>query len=332
MGFFPQSHENFYFQQQLDEYDIDKQEEVYRFSNKPVNEDYKILKQELEGGINLDYMKPQNFNSGDKTGFPQSKIKLPKPNSNMTNLNQIFGNENESTVQAPPHDIIDKINFIFNSMSKNNINEKSNELKILLSNENIIKWFSNFFIVNRVSAENNNHQIYNELISMIDSKELNLLLYKDTVSFIKRLLVSENLAKDNKEKNVLKNLGSWLGIMTLAKNKPILAKDLDIKEIIFEAFENGKLMAIVTFVCRILDHSSKTKVFHPKNPWIQAILSVLAELYHKPYLKNSLKFEIEKIFKTLELDLTNFTQSRLLDNLIVCKDSPDFTKVFDIII
>jgi CCR4-NOT transcription complex subunit 1 len=320
--------------------------EFYKFNK---IEDYKLLKQDLEvgssslgitGGMN-DFTNPnqstvkplQNFNSGDKASFnyqhPSTKIKLPKPTSgNTANLNQIFGEGNESTVQAPPQEVVDKINFIFNSMSKNNITEKSNELKLILSNENIIKWFSNFFIVNRVSAENNNHQNYNELISHIDSKELNNLLYKDTVSFIKRLLLSENIAKDSKEKNVLKNLGSWLGIMTLAKNKPILAKDLDLKEIIFDAYENGKLGAIITFICRILDNSAKTKVFHPKNPWIQAILSVIAELYYKPHLKNPLKFEIEKIFKTtLELDLNNFPQSRLLDALIVCKDSPDFPKV-----
>ena len=112
-------------------------------------------------------------------------------------------------------------------MSKNNLADKSAELKGILNNENVIRWFSNFFIVNRVSAESNNHQIYHELITYIDSKDLNGLMIKDTISFIKRVLLSENIAKDPKEKKVLTNLGSWLGTLTIAKNKPILAKDLD---------------------------------------------------------------------------------------------------------
>ena len=273
----------------------------------------------------------QNLNNLNQNAYNSCRPKLSKPNINSfqpNNLTQILvGAENESAFLSPPQDIIEKINFIFNSMSKNNITDKSIELKNLLSNENNLKWFSNFFILNRVSVENNNHGIYNELISLIDFKELNNLLIKDTIIFIKKLLNSENIAKETKEKNILKHLGSWLGIMTLAKNKPILAKELDLKEIIFDAYENGKLGPIITFVCKILEHSVKTKVFHPKNPWIQALLSVLAELYFRPSLKNNLRFEIDNIFKKLDLELSNYPQTRFLEGLIVCKDSLDFLKV-----
>ncbi len=115
--------------------------------------------------------------------------------------------------------------------------------------------------------------------------------------------------------------------MTLAKNKPILSKDLEFKELIFDAYQNGKLSAIISFICRILEHSSKTKVFHPKNPWIQAIMSVLYELYNKNQLKVPLKFEIENIFKKLEIDMSQVNQIRLLDNYVVCPNSADFTRV-----
>lgn len=244
------------------------------------------------------------------------------------NIVQILNSgEAEIAFVPPPQEVIEKIKFIFNSMSKNNISEKSNDLKMLLTNDNYMRWFSNFFIINRVSVENNNHAIYNDLITYIDSKELTNLLIKDTIIFIKKFLSSENLAKETKEKNILKHLGSWLGIMTLQKNRPILAKDLDLKELIFEAYENGKLGPIITFLCKILEQSIKTKVFHPKNPWINALLSLLAELYYKPNLKNNIKFEIDNIFKKLDADLQNFPQTRILDSLIVCKDSLDFLKV-----
>ena len=124
-----------------------------------------------------------SFISGEKstpgTYNQQSKTKLLKPTisgHNVANLTQILG-DSEITIQAPSQDIIDKINFIFNSMSKNNILDKSNDLKIILTNDNVIKWFSNFFILNRISVEYNNHQIYYELITYIDSKELNNPIY-----------------------------------------------------------------------------------------------------------------------------------------------------------
>lgn len=299
-------------------------------------EEIKNLKQDLDQDLNMsNNSKPQSFSSGGMDKVIQNNQNYqqrPKlsniNNSQSNNLTQILGNnEYENTFTNPPQEIVEKIKFIFNSMSKNNIAEKSNDLKIILSNDNYVKWFSNFFIVNRVSAENNNHIIYNDLIAFIDSKELNNLLIKDTIIFIKKLLNSENIAKETKEKNILKNLGNWLGILTLAKNRPILAKDLDLKELIFDAYENGRLGPIVTFVCKILEHSLKTKVFHPKNPWVQALLSVLAELYHRPNLKNTLKFEIDNIFKKIDLDLSNYPQTRILEGIIYIKDSPDFLRV-----
>jgi len=144
---------------------------------------------------------------------------------------------------------------------------------------------------------------------------------------IKKLIISEKLLKDNTEKNILKHLGSWLGIMTLARNKPILSKDLELKELIYDAYQNGKLTAIIPFICRILEHSFKTKVFHPKNPWIQAIMAILIELFHKNQLKINIRFEIENIFKKLEIDMNQVNQTRILENYVVNQNSPDFTKV-----
>jgi len=42
-------------------------------------------------------------------------------------------------------------------MSKVNIAEKSNDLKCILNSDILLRWFSNYFIINRVSGENNNH-------------------------------------------------------------------------------------------------------------------------------------------------------------------------------
>ena len=115
----------------------------------------------------------------------------------------------------------------------------------------------------------NYHLIYRDLIDLFNSKALNNFLINDTISTIKKLLTSETIL-DPSKRNFLKHLGNWLGMMTLAKNKPIFAKDLDLKEIIFDAYETGKLMAVVPLVIKILESSSKTKVFHSKNPWILA--------------------------------------------------------------
>lgn len=95
------------------------------------------------------------------------------------------------------------------------------------------------------------------------------------------------------------------------------------KLIIFEAYESGKLTAVIPLITKILEHTAKNRVFHIKNPWINALLLVLNEIYNKPNLKSNLKYEIEILFKKLEVD--RLTESKYLDKFQVIVNSPDFS-------
>ena len=77
------------------------------------------------------------------------------------------------------------------------------------------------------------------MIDNKDSKDLINYQIADTLKYIHRILNSKTL-EEQKEKNLLKNLGNWLGKITLFRNKPILAKDLDFRELLQNAYENGK--------------------------------------------------------------------------------------------
>ena len=299
--------------------------EVLKENNKDIYEKLEKKANELNG------TNEKNNNSNNENNSFVNLKKNLKPQTTSLKLqceindNNILGNGNMiENIPSPSQEIIDKIKSILNSITKSNLTEKAKEIKTIINSEKIERWFSNFF-VNKLSGENNNYQIYNDLITSIDSFELNKYMTKDTIFYIRKLLNSENLDKSIKEQNVLKNLGSWLGIITLSKNRPILAKDLDMKELIIDAYENGKLNIIIIFISKILEHSAKTKVFHPKNPWIQAILSLLAEISIKPNLKNKIKIEIDNLFQKLEFDMISPT-SKLLDNKKVCQNSADFSK------
>ena len=51
------------------------------------------------------------------------------------------------------------------------------------------------------------------------------------------------------------------------------------------------------------------QVFRPPNPWTMAIMNALAELHQDANLKLNLKFEIEVLCKTLNLDIAvSFTE------------------------
>lgn len=77
--------------------------------------------------------------------------------------------------------------------------------------------------------------------------------------------------------------------MTVAQNRPILARELDIKQLLVEAYGSEKLEKlkyVVTFVCRIFKESSKSTIFRPNNPWIRAILEILREINEWAIMNN----------------------------------------------
>lgn len=133
-----------------------------------------------------------------------------------------------------------------------------------------------------------------------------------------------------------------LGALTLARNQALRHKDLDVKTAIGDAYEQvtarvyitallsllqlclcfekmylgrsqttdwevaceqGKMIAVLPFVGKILDATKDSKSYRPSNPWIVGIMALLAEIYAMDRLKLNLKFEIEMVFRSLGLQV-----------------------------
>ena len=88
----------------------------------------------------------------------------------------------------------------------------------------------------------------------------------------------ERESKNNSgERSLLKNLGSWLGGLTIARLQPVLMIDLDVKGLIL-GIQAGRMIAVIPFVTKILEPAKDNYVFKPPNPWT-ALLALLAEIY-----------------------------------------------------
>jgi len=70
-----------------------------------------------------------------------------------------------------------------------------------------------------------------------------------------------------------------------------------------EGYDNQRLIVVIPFVCKVLEQCSTSKVFAPPNPWLMAIMRLLAEFFHYAELKLNLKFEIEVLCKNIKLDI-----------------------------
>ncbi|XP_077294792.1 CCR4-NOT transcription complex subunit 1 isoform X2 [Arctopsyche grandis] len=240
--------------------------------------------------------------------------------ANATNIDTLLvATDREEKITIPPDTIQDKIAFIFNNLSQLNLEAKCKELRDIIGDD-YWPWLSQYLVMKRASIELNFHVLYSNFLEFLKVKELCKMVTRETFRNIGVLLRSDKGIANFSDRSLLKNLGHWLGMLTLGRNKPILFVDLDFKGLILEAFHKGQqeLLYVVPFVAKVLESCAKSKVFKPPNPWTMSIMNVLAELHQEPDLKLNLKFEIEVLCKNLSVDVTNLKPATYLkdaDNL-----------------
>ncbi|XP_076470610.1 CCR4-NOT transcription complex subunit 1-like isoform X2 [Babylonia areolata] len=240
---------------------------------------------------------------------------FPKPSiATATNIDTLLAGQGKEEISVPPESLQDKVFFIFNNLSLANMNQKGEELKEHVGDE-YIPWVSQYLVMKRASIEPNFHVLYSNFIDVLKIMQLSNMVLKETYRNIKVLLQSDIKGVANfSDRSLLKNLGHWLGMMTLGKNKPILRSDMDLKSLVYEAYHKGaqELLYVVPFTAKVLESCAKSKVFKAPSPWTMAIMNVLAELHQEQELKLNLKFEIEVLCKTLGLDVKDLVPGNYL--------------------
>jgi CCR4-NOT transcription complex subunit 1 len=219
----------------------------------------------------------------------------------------------EGDLQLPPEELSDKILFIVNNLAPSNFDTKLSEMREQFLDE-YARWFANYLVDQRISTEPNNHQLYLRFVDALDRKTLLKFIIQETLVKSAAMLNAERTLSSSSERAILKNVGAWLGTITLARDRPIKHKNVSFKDILIEGFDSGRLIVAIAFVCKTLEPCAKSRVFKPPNPWLMAVISLLAELYHFAELKLNQKFEIEMLCKNLDVDLDTVEPTTVLRN------------------
>ncbi|CAK9174200.1 unnamed protein product, partial [Ilex paraguariensis] len=230
----------------------------------------------------------------------------------------------ENPVEAPASEIQDKLSFIINNLSATNIEAKAKEFTEILK-EQYYPWFAQYMVMKRASIEYNFHDLYVNFMDKVNSKPLNKEILQATYENCKVLLGSELTKSSSEERSLLKNLGTWLGKITISKNQVLRAQEIDPKSLIIEAYEKGFMIAVIPFISKVLESCHCSLAYQPPNPWTMGILGLLVEIYVIPNLKMCLKYEIELLFRTIGVDMKGVTPTCLLkDTVRVVEGNPDF--------
>jgi len=119
----------------------------------------------------------------------------------------------------------------------------------------------------------------------------------------------------------LTNLGIFIGMLTVAGNRPLYAKEIDLKQMLIEGFASDKMRLVVTFVCRIMRECKQSFVFRVQNPWVRANLEILKEISEQcgqptqSNPRNDVILEIESLFKHFGLNIAEQQHQGLLKAL-----------------
>lgn len=194
-----------------------------------------------------------------------------------------------------------KIQFVLNNITEGTLQSMRNELRDMLERKHQ-QWFAGHLVEERAKMQPNYHHVYLELVKLFEDKTLWNEVLRETYISVARMLNSEVTMQNSTERTHLKNLGGWLGLLTLARDRPIKHKNIAFKQLLIEAHDTKRLIVVIPFVCKVLIQGASSAVFRPPNPWLMDIIHLLIELYHHAELKLNLKFEIEVLCKGLSLD------------------------------
>jgi len=215
------------------------------------------------------------------------------------------------SVVEPDEDTVDNVHFIFNNVAPQNMAQKAEDLKEAIGEEHF-DYLAQYIVVKRASLEENFHGLYCRFIRLLDEPLLSKKVIRHTATAIKALLNSRRTRTDAGQKSLLRNLGAWLGLCTIASDIPLKHTDISLKDCLLEAYDKGSLVAVVPFVSRVLQQGRKSQWFRPPNPWVMAILRLMVELYKVAHIIEEIKFEVEILTSAFEIEISAITPSTLL--------------------
>ncbi|TFY80432.1 hypothetical protein EWM64_g3578 [Hericium alpestre] len=214
---------------------------------------------------------------------------------------------------TPPDEVSDRILFIVNNLAPTNFDSKVSDMKANFNTDYSL-WFARYLVEQRICIEPNNHKLYLRFLDAIGARSLMQLVFQETIAKSAAMLNSDKTLQSSAERNILKNVAAWLGAITLARDIPIRHKVLSFKDLLLEAYESGRLVVAIPFVCKTLESASASKIFRPPNPWLMGVINLLVELYHFADLKLNQKFEIEVLCGSLKIDVESVEAASILRN------------------
>ena len=204
----------------------------------------------------------------------------------------------DAQYEDPDEEVQDKVLFALNNVTEENMEGKIQDMYNAINTSINSSWLASQIVDQRARLQPNYHDLYLEVLGVINEKQLWTAVLRATYESVRRTINSETIVSSTTERTQLRNLGNWLGSLTLARNQPIKHKNISFKDLLIEGWQTERLLIVIPFTCAVLQQGAKSTVFKPPNPWIMDLIRLLLEFHAHPDTK---AFAIASIESMLSL-------------------------------
>lgn len=229
---------------------------------------------------------------------PQVQPVIPPPppsvvgNDNNTIFKRCIRYVEPLPIINPPNNVKDTIAFKVNNLAIGNMKETAATIKSLITDE-YIPWFADYIVLKRIATLDILFlPVYLQLLEELNIPKLIDIVHTRSLQVLCDLLTSSAIQESN-ERTMIRSFAEWISINTIQRNKPVLYRDINLKELLLVGYENGKLYVVLAFVCTLLKGCAESKIFNVNNYWIKSLFSILLEIKNLRGLKSGLQYQIE---------------------------------------
>jgi CCR4-NOT transcription complex subunit 1 CAF1-binding domain/CCR4-NOT transcription complex subunit 1 TTP binding domain/Domain of unknown function (DUF3819)/CCR4-NOT transcription complex subunit 1 HEAT repeat len=165
-----------------------------------------------------------------------------------------------------------------------------------------VEAFAEYLVEKRILREANNLKLYVDFVALF-SEELESMVRAKISMLVKAFRAAHSEIEKSERDGGMRILGSVLGMFVFLRSRPLLRKELDVREHLIGSVQGGCVYATVLFSCKYLENCVGNSVMGQKSPYVKRILEVLSEIHFLLEESDQMALEIEICFKKLGMSV-----------------------------
>ncbi|KAI6230943.1 hypothetical protein M3Y95_00329400 [Aphelenchoides besseyi] len=229
----------------------------------------------------------------------------------------------------PQRAAMDYATFLINNTTYKNLEGQAVVLDELIElfGDSLRSQLITQFCRTRALCEGNNLELYAEMIRIVQDEKLCDQIIVESVKVVNEILDAEVVNAKVKEK--LRNIGSFIGLLTLARDIPIQADIADLKRMLIDAMATKnpqRICLMVVLITHVLKYCERSTIFKKDCTWVSRIITLLKAIHKAEGTDVFVCLEIERYLENLDKP-ASVKQSPSDDNLMneltaECEEKP----------